>query len=232
MKRAIELDPDFAMAYATLGVAYGNMTQESLASDNLKKAFDLKERASERERFYISAHHYDEDTREVDKAVETYELWKKTYPRDSVPWDNLSLRYEGIGQPDKALANASEAIRLDPKDSYAYQNVAEDYERLNRYDEAKAVIEKGSAEGMNVDTSRFTLYEIAFIQRDESAMQRQVDALKEIPSNLSSCCSRHKGSAPWGGCKMPGRPSRRQRILHRSRYERVCRSSSYARGGL
>jgi eukaryotic-like serine/threonine-protein kinase len=181
LKRAIELDPNFAMAYATLGVAYGNMTQESLASDNLKKAFDLKERASERERFYISAHHYDEDTREVDKAVETYELWKKTYPRDSVPWDNLSLRYEGIGQPDKALANASEAIRLDPKDSYAYQNVAEDYERLNRYDEAKAVIEKGSAEGMNVDTSRFTLYEIAFIQRDESAMQRQVDALRGNP---------------------------------------------------
>ena len=69
LKRAIELDPNFAMAYATLGVAYGNMTQESLASDNLKKAFDLKERASERERFYISAHHYDEDTREVDKAV-------------------------------------------------------------------------------------------------------------------------------------------------------------------
>jgi eukaryotic-like serine/threonine-protein kinase len=181
LKRAIALDPNFAMAYATLGVAYGNMTQESLASDNLKKAFDLKERASERERFYISAHHYDEDTREVDKAVETYELWKKTYPRDSVPWDNLSLRYEGIGQPDKALANASEAIRLDPKDSYAYQNVAEDYERLNRYDEAKAVIEKGSAEGMNVDTSRFTLYEIAFIQRDESAMQRQVDALRGNP---------------------------------------------------
>ncbi len=181
LKRAVELDPNFAMAYATLGVAYGNLTQQSLASDNLKKAFDLKERASEREKFYISAHHYDEDTREVDKAVEIYEQWKKTYPRDTVPWDNLALRYEGIGQHEKALANASEAVRLDPKDSYAYQNLAEDFVRLNRYEEAKAVVEKAIAQGMNVDSSRFTLYEIAFIQHDESGMQRQVDALRGKP---------------------------------------------------
>jgi eukaryotic-like serine/threonine-protein kinase len=181
LKRAVELDPNFAMAYATLGVAYGNMTQQSLASDNLKKAFDLKERVSEREKSYISAHHYDEDTREVDKAIEVYEQWKETYPRDTVPWDNLSLRYEAIGQHEKALANASEAMRLDPKDSYAYQNVAEDYERLNRYDEAKAVVEKTIAQGMKVDSSRFTLYEIAFIQHDEGGMQRQVDALRGKP---------------------------------------------------
>ena len=87
-----------------------------------------------------------------------------------MPWDNLSIRYEGIGQHEKALANASEAVRLDPKDSYAYQNLAEDYVRLNRYEEAKAVVEKAIAQGLNVDTSRFTLYEIAFIQRDENAM--------------------------------------------------------------
>jgi tetratricopeptide (TPR) repeat protein len=142
------------MAYATLGVAYGNLTQQSLAKDNLKKAFDLKGRASEREKLYISAHHYDEGTGEVDKAIEVYEEWKKTYPRDTVPWDNLSLRYEAIGQHEKALANASEAMRLDQKDPYAYQNVGEDYERLNRYDEAKAVVERAIAQGVNVDTSR------------------------------------------------------------------------------
>jgi eukaryotic-like serine/threonine-protein kinase len=181
LKRAVELDPNFAMAYATLGVAYGNLTQQSLSRENLKKAFDLKERASERERFYIAAHHYDEDTREVDKAIEVYEEWKKTYPRDTVPWDNLSLRYQAIGQHEKALANASEAMRLDQKDPYAYQNVAEDYERLNRYDEAKAVVEKAIAQGVNVDTSRLTLFEIAFIQHDESAVQRQIDGLRGKP---------------------------------------------------
>jgi eukaryotic-like serine/threonine-protein kinase len=178
LKRAVELDPNFAMAYATLGVAYGNMTQKGLARDNLKKAFDLKERASEREKFYISAHYYDEGTREADKAIEVYEQWKKTYPRDSVPWDNLALRYEGIGQLEKSLANASEALRLDPKDSYANQNLADSYERLNRFDEAKAVLDRANAQNMNVVVTKFTLYDLAFIRHDESGMQREVEALR------------------------------------------------------
>jgi eukaryotic-like serine/threonine-protein kinase len=178
LKRAVEIDPNFAMAYATLGVAYGNLTQQTLQNDNLKKAFELKDRASEREKLYISAHHYDSENKETDKAIEVYEQWKKTYPRDTVPWDNLSLRYEAIGRQEEALANASTAMRLDPNDSYAYQNLAEDYERLNRYDEAKAVAEKAISLGMNADTSRFTLYDIAFVRHDESGMQQQVEALK------------------------------------------------------
>ena len=181
LKRAVELDPNFAMAHATLGVVYGNLTQQKLGSEYLKKAFDLKDRASEREKFYISAHHYDEDLRDVDKAIEVYEQWKTTYPRDTVPWDNLALRYEGIGQHEKALANASEAMRLDPRDSYAYQNLGDVYERLNRYDEAKVVLEKAIAQGTGADSLRFTLYELAFIQHDQSGMQRQVEALRGKP---------------------------------------------------
>jgi serine/threonine protein kinase/tetratricopeptide (TPR) repeat protein len=198
LKRAIELDPNFAMAYATLGVAYDNLTQQSLASDSLKRAFDLKDRTSERERFYISAHYYDQDTLEVDKTIETYEQWKKTYPRDSVPWDNLSELYESIGQLDKALANASEAARLDPKDAFAYQNVAEAYERLNRYDEAKTVVEKAIARGLNVDTSRLTLYEIAFIQRDESGMERQIEGLRGKPYEAIVLLLKGRGECALG----------------------------------
>jgi eukaryotic-like serine/threonine-protein kinase len=181
LKRAIELDPNFAMAYATLGVAYGNLTQGNLSRENITKAFDLKDRASERERFYISAHYYDEGTRQTDKAIEVYEQWKKTYPRDNVPWDNLSERYEAIGQFDKALANASEAMRLNPKDSFAYQNQAELYERLNRFDEARAVLDKASAQNMNVPAGGFTLYDVASIRHDEGEMERQVEALRGKP---------------------------------------------------
>jgi serine/threonine protein kinase/tetratricopeptide (TPR) repeat protein len=181
LKRASELDPNFAMAYATLGVVYGNLTQQGLARKNIKKAFDLKDRASERERLYISAHYYDEGIRDADKAVEVYEQWKKTYPRDTVPWDNLALRYEGIGQFDKSLANASEAVRLDPKDSYANQNLASAYERLNRFDEAKAVLDRTNAQHLNVAVTNFTLYDLAFIRHDESGMQRQVEALTGNP---------------------------------------------------
>ena len=103
------------MAYATLGVVYGNLSQSKLQLENLSKAFELKDRASEREKFYISAHYYSEVTREIDKALAIYEQWKQTYPRDSVPWDNLALGYESTGQPEKSLANASEALAAQPE---------------------------------------------------------------------------------------------------------------------
>ena len=174
LKRAVELDPNFAMAQATLGVAYNNMTQQGLADSFITKAFDLKGRASERERLYISSHYYDIVTGDMDKAIETYEQWVQTYPRDTAPRDNLALRYNAIGQQEKALASSSEAMRIDPKDSYAYQNVAETYERLNRFDEARAVAEKAVAQNMGRSV-HFTLFELAFIRGDEAAERHELE---------------------------------------------------------
>jgi serine/threonine protein kinase/tetratricopeptide (TPR) repeat protein len=174
LKRAVELDPNFAMAQATLGVAYNNITQQGLADSYITKAFDLKERASERERLYISSHYYDIVTGDLDKAIETYEQWVQTYPRDTAPRDNLALRYQALGQQEKALASSSEAMRIDPKDSYAYQNVADAYERLNRFDEARAVAEKGVAENMG-RSLHFTLFDLAFIRGDEAAERRELE---------------------------------------------------------
>jgi eukaryotic-like serine/threonine-protein kinase len=174
LKRAVELDPNFAMAHATLGVAYSNLTQGDLAASFIAKAFDLKERASERERLYISSHYYDVVTRELEKAIEIYEQWVQTYPRDSVPRDNLALRYQAIGQHEKALASSSEAMRLDPKDVYAYQNVADAYERLNRFDEARAVAERAAAQNMGRSV-HFTLFDLAFIRGDEGAERHELE---------------------------------------------------------
>ena len=174
LKRAVELDPNFAMANATLGVAYSNVTQQGLADSFITKAFDLKERASERERLYISSHYYDIVTGDLDKAIETYEQWVQTYPRDTAPRDNLALRYNAIGQQEKALASSSEAMRIDPKDSYAYQNVADTYERLNRFDEARAVAEKAVAENMG-RSLHFTLFDLAFIRGDEAAERHELE---------------------------------------------------------
>jgi serine/threonine protein kinase/tetratricopeptide (TPR) repeat protein len=172
LKHAVELDPNFAMAYATLGVAYNNLTQSDLAATYIGKAFDLKDRTSERERLYISSHYYDIVTRDVDKAIEIYQQWVQTYPRDSVPRDNLALRYTILGQQSKALATSSDAMRLDPKDSYAYQNLADAYERLDRYDEAKAVAEQAPPQQRSV---HFTLYELAYIRGDEAAERHEVE---------------------------------------------------------
>jgi tetratricopeptide (TPR) repeat protein len=174
LKRAVELDPNFAMAYATLGVALSNAGEPNQASDYLKKAFELKERASEREKLYISAHYYEMVTRQIDKAIEVYESWKATYPRDTVPRDNVALRYSAIGQYEKALTNASEAMRLDAKDRFAYQNVAAAYEKLDRYDEAKAIAEQASAQNVDSAGTHSVLYDIAFIRGDAAGMQREV----------------------------------------------------------
>ena len=174
LKRAVELDPNFAMANATLGVAYNNLTQQGLAESFITKAFDLKERASERERLYISAHYYGEVTREVEKSIEIYEQWVQTYPRDAAPRDNLSLLYAAIGQQEKALASSSEVMRLDPKDSYSYQNVADAYQRLNRFDEARAVAEKAVAQSTG-GPAHFTLFDLAFIRGDEAAQRHELE---------------------------------------------------------
>jgi len=176
LKRAIELDPNFAMAYATLGVAYNNQAESNLASDELKKAFDLKERAGEREKLYISSHYYDLGTGQIEKAIEVYESWKQTYPRDPVPRDNLALRYQAIGRNEKALDSASEALRLDSKDRYAYQNLASMYVALNRYDEAKAIADQAMTQNLDSFPVHLVLYQIAFIRGDQTSMQHEIAA--------------------------------------------------------
>ncbi len=181
LKRAIELDPNFAMALATLGVAYSNEGESRSAVGYIQRAFDVRDRASEREKFYISSHYYDTGRRQLEKGVEIYEQWKQTYPRDSVPRDNLALAYESMGQHEKAVANASEAIRLDPKDRYAYQNLASGYQFLGRYDEAKAVAEQAISQKVEPWTIHLILYSLAFIRGDEAAMRQEVERALEQP---------------------------------------------------
>ncbi len=174
LERAIEIDPNFATAYATLAVVYSNLTHMRKSRDFLKKAYDLPERASERERFYILGHYYGEGTGEIAKQIEVYEQWNRTYRRDTFPVDNLALEYLRVGLPEKALSASSEALRLDPKDAYSYQNLADAYVALNRYDEAKTIAEQASAQKLDSIGTHFPLFAIAFIRDDRSAMQREL----------------------------------------------------------
>jgi tetratricopeptide (TPR) repeat protein len=174
LKSAVELDPNFAMAYATLGVAHSNLGEREQASDYLKKAFELKERASEREKLYISAHYYEFVTGQFEKTIEVYQSWNEIYPRDTTPLDNLALAYSEIGQHEKSLANASEAMRLDAKDRFAYQNVVIAYEALNRHEEAKAIAEQAIAQNVDSFGVHMVLYGIAFMRGDAAGMQREI----------------------------------------------------------
>jgi eukaryotic-like serine/threonine-protein kinase len=176
LKRAVELDPNFAMAYGTLGVCYNNMGAQTLGAAAMHKAFDLRDRASEREKLYISAHYF-EYTGEIEKAVDTYEQWKQAYPRDNVPFDNLSLLYGGIGQADKSLANALLAKQVDSQDVFAYQNIAGAYVSLGRYDEARAINEQAVAQKTDSFSTKLINYQLAFIRSDQAAMQRVADSV-------------------------------------------------------
>jgi eukaryotic-like serine/threonine-protein kinase len=172
-KRALELDPDFALAYASLGVVYANLGQASLAAENIKKAYALRDRVSEREKYRIASLYYSFVTGELERASQVYELWAKSYPQDVIPPANLGYIYVQFGQYEKALYETQEAQRLEP-DVTGYFNLAQLYVFLNRSDEAKKTIEQAQAGKFEGDLLRWVIYQLAFLKGDALEMERQV----------------------------------------------------------
>jgi serine/threonine protein kinase/tetratricopeptide (TPR) repeat protein len=177
LKRATDIDPNFALAYGRMASMHYNNRQYDLAAEASQKAFDLRDRVSERERLYISAGYYDNVTGELDKYLETLELWKPTYPRDASPHNNLAVKYNELGQFEKAIEPAREAIRLNPSSASGYSILAAAFVGLNRFDEAREIIGQAQAQGLDTTPMRRLLYRIAFMKGDATAMQQQVDWL-------------------------------------------------------
>ena len=173
MKQAIELDPNFAIAYAGLAVSYGNLGQATLSTENAKKAYDLRERVSEREKYRISALYFDDGTSEVEKATEAYELWAKSYPRDLTPHNNLGFIYNALGQYDKAIAETETAKRLEPTIN-GYSNQASNYVAVNRLKDARQTLEEAQQKNFDGLTIRANLYILAFLSGDTAEMEREV----------------------------------------------------------
>jgi len=178
LKRAVELDPNFAMAYATMGVSYFNLGRLAEGVDALRKAYELRDRASERERFYIEAHYYDEVTMDLEKALTVYAQWSQTYPRDTTPLDDSALASSALGRHERALEFASASHRADPKDLYAYDNMTGAYESLNRFEEAKSVAEEAIAAKGDGSGIHFTLLDLGYVRGDRAAVQRELDLAK------------------------------------------------------
>jgi eukaryotic-like serine/threonine-protein kinase len=173
-QQAVRLDPNFGMAYALLGVGYQNLGETTLAAEYTRKAYELRERVSEREKFQIESVYYDYVTGNVDKARQVYELWAQTYPRDDVPPTNLSVMYRRLGQYDKSLAEAREAIRLDPASGNNYVNLFTSYFSLNRLDETQATIEEAQSKNLDTGHLHFIAYWLAFLRNDIAGMAQQV----------------------------------------------------------
>jgi DNA-binding winged helix-turn-helix (wHTH) protein/tetratricopeptide (TPR) repeat protein len=173
-QRAIRLDPNFAMAYVSLGASYYNIGEASLAAENTKKAYELRDRVSELEKLHIEGHYYVFVTGNLEKARQVYELWTQTYPRNTVPATSLAVIYRNLGQYEKSLAEMRESVRLDLTDGQSYSNLVECYFALNRLEEAHAAAKEAQAKNLDSPGLRFALYTLAFLQNDVPGMAQQL----------------------------------------------------------
>jgi eukaryotic-like serine/threonine-protein kinase len=172
--RAVELEPNFARAYASLGSAYHNLKQYSRSIENYKRAYALRDRVSDRERFYIEAMYYAWVTGEVDKSIQTYNEWIQDYPREVTPRFNLAARYGTLGQYEKATAENLGALKLDPDDAGGYGELIGLYLAQNRWSEAKTTYEEAVLRRLSGFVLRENRYDLAFIQNDAAIMQEQL----------------------------------------------------------
>ena len=173
-QRAIRLDPNFAMAYASLGDDYSNLGESILAVENYSKAYELRDRVSERERFYIEASYHQDVTRDLEKTRQINELWAQTYPRDDMPSVNMCIIYGNVGQYDKALVEARESYRLAPANGYMYTSLVTSYINLNRLQEAQATADEARAKNIDAPPLHIILYQLAFLKNDAAGMAQQV----------------------------------------------------------
>ena len=198
-QRAIELDPNFARAYAALGMAQYNLAEYDASAKNFAKAFELRDRVSERERFYIEAGYYSFVTGDLLKADQIYADWSASYPDDFTPYANLALNQMSLGQYEKVIESTQQALRLHPDSGSGLGNRMSAYVSLDRLDEAKQVYEQSIVKHIEPVYVHLQRYYIAFLQHDLSAMQQQLDWGKSRPSDEWQFLSAASATAAYHG---------------------------------
>ena len=169
-KRAIELDPKFALAYSSLAVSYRNLNEGKRAEESARKAYEFREGVSERERFGIEAAYYQTVTGELEKAAQIYQLWQQTYLRNSSPYSNLVFIDLTLGNYEKAAEESREALRLEPNGGINYLNLGAAYVALNRLDEAEAIYKQAEERKLQGEILLANRYALAFVKGSASQM--------------------------------------------------------------
>jgi tetratricopeptide (TPR) repeat protein len=172
-KRAIELDPNFAMAYAVLARSYHNLNEASLSLEYATKAYQLRDRVSEREKLSISGIYF-ALTEDLGKLTENSELWIANYPRDFPPHNMLGAAYANMGEYDKALPEFQETLRLAPDVDLGYVQVGNSYLSLDRLHEVKATLDQAMARKLESGYLHSQMYALAFLWGDATQMEQQV----------------------------------------------------------
>ena len=182
-KRAIELDPNFAEAYAELGVVYGNMQQPSQSMQNIKRAYELRDRVTPRERFHIEAEYYYSVTGELQKANRTELDWIQVFPRDWTPYQDLSVNYSSLGQYEKAIKVELDALQLFPVTVDALTARMGNYNATNQPGKAIAAFNEARSHKLEQPMLHVYRYDTAFLQGDDAAMQQELAWAMGDPAN-------------------------------------------------
>lgn len=181
-KKAVEIDPNFAMAYARLAVIYNNLFQSDLAEQYAQKAYDLRARVSEREKFYIEEKYSSYVTGDRDEAVKVLRTWIQSYPNDFIPHNNLAVNYANAGRYEEGLVEAREALRISPSNSLAQGNYVEGFIRLNRFDEAQQVLDQILGPNPERGIYRYYSFQLAFIRGDYDTAKQHIEWFAKDPT--------------------------------------------------
>jgi DNA-binding winged helix-turn-helix (wHTH) protein/TolA-binding protein len=180
-KLAVDLDPQFALAFARLGSVYNSMGEPSLNRQYYQRAFDLRDRTTDRERLYIIAHYYAYSTGEIRRAIEDYELWRTLYPRDMVPANNLAIEYLVTGQTEKAVELARTAVQLAPHDKLPYATLAQAYLKTGDYENLRALCDDPAHNKTDILGFHEACFEAGFVRNDALRMQHEMEWAKGNP---------------------------------------------------
>lgn len=176
-KRAVDIDPNFANPYGLLGILYANLNESDLEAAAVKKGYDLRNRASEREKFLILWTYYFFGMGDLERTLQVAQQHARTYPRDERAFISLGTIYRVLGRYDEALAAHQEVLRLDPAVTIAYEYVAMSYIAMNRLDDARSIMERARARHLDSPDFGFFLYEIDFLQKNAAGMAEQAGHL-------------------------------------------------------
>lgn len=172
-QRAVELDPQFAMAYGAMGAQYYNQSENALASQNLQKAFDLSRHGNAREKLTIESHYYAYGINDLQRGIKTYRLWTVTYPQDWVPWQNLANDYNELGLIQEAIAAGEHALQMEQNRGNIYNVLIRAYKNAGRYQDAQRLGQEAARRGLDSDAIHTFLFEAALDSHDQMALERE-----------------------------------------------------------
>jgi DNA-binding winged helix-turn-helix (wHTH) protein/tetratricopeptide (TPR) repeat protein len=213
-KRATELDPQFAMAYASLGRLYADLDQRGLASANLTQAWQLRSRASERERFFIVSNYQILATGNLEAAQMTGEAWARSYPRDGVPHHLLSgIVHKAAGRYEEGLREAKIATELEPDFWVGHYNIGVNNQYLGRLDEAAKALQAAVSRGLDSDEFVMLTYDLDFLHDDQAGMEHEAAQARARPGGENWMSARESLVAATSGHLREARAISRRAVI-------------------